>query len=226
MIITNEPGIHSIGIIGGTGREGKGLAFSWVKAGFRVLIGSRQAEKAQATAKEIRTQLGERGDVSGLTNHEVALNADLLVITVPYSAHKETLESLKRDIHRKIVIDVTVPLNPARVTKVQMPPAGSASLEAQVILGDDVRVVTAFQNIAYENLIAGKLIDCDVLVCGNDRSARKIVIELVKAMGLNGFDAGPLANSVVVEGMTSILIGLNNQYRVQSSGIRITGIPR
>ena len=226
MLTTNESSINTIGIIGGTGREGKGLAFGWVKAGYHVFIGSRQAEKAQAAAEEIRALYNGKGDISGLTNNEVAKKADLIVITVPFSAHRETLESLKIDLQGKIVIDVTVPLNPPKVTKVQMPPSGSASLEAQAILGDDVRVVTAFQNISYENLHEGKEVDCDVLVCGDNRSARKIVIELVKAIGLNGFDAGPLANSVVVEGMTSILIGLNNQFGVKSSGIRITGIPR
>jgi 8-hydroxy-5-deazaflavin:NADPH oxidoreductase len=226
MSTTIESSITSIGIIGGTGREGKGLAFAWVKAGYQVLIGSRQAEKAQAAAEEIRVQNGGEGNISGLTNYEVAKLTDLIVITVPFSAHQETLESLKIDLQGKIVIDVTVPLNPPKVTKVQMPPAGSASLEAQLILGEDVRVVTAFQNISYENLNEGKVVDCDVLVCGNDKTARKIVIELVKAIGLNGFDAGPLANSVVVEGMTSILIGLNKQFGVKSSGLRITGVPR
>jgi NADPH-dependent F420 reductase len=133
---------------------------------------------------------------------------------------------LKTYLQGKIVVDVTVPLVPPKVTRVQMPPAGSASLEAQEILGEGAQVATAFQNISHENLFEGREVDCDVLVCSNSKAARKTVIELVKAAGLSGFDAGPLANSVVVEGLTSILIGLNIQFGVQSSGIRITGIPR
>ena len=218
--------IHTIGIIGGTGKEGMGLAFCWARAGYRVLIGSRLVEKAQAAADEIHGKLEGKGDISGVINPEAAALADLAVITVPFSVHRETLETLKTGLQGKIVIDVTVPLVPPRVTRVQMPPAGSASMECQEILGESSQVVTAFQNISHENLYEGRSVDCDVLVCSNSKAARKAVIELVKAAGLTGLDAGPLANSVVVEGLTSILIGLNIQFGVQSSGIRITGIQR
>jgi len=226
MTTPEEKTIHSIGIIGGTGKEGKGLAYCWAKAGYRVTIGSRQAEKAQAAAEEVRTRLGGKGEVTGAINSDAATNCDLATITVPYSAHRETLEGMRPYLQGKILIDVTVPLVPPRVSKVQMPPAGSASLEAQEILGEGVQVVTAFQNISYENLYEGKEVDCDVLVCSNSKTARRIVIGLVQAAGLSGFDAGPLANSMVVEGLSSVLIGINLQFGVQSSGIRITGIPR
>ena len=221
-----EKKIHSIGIIGGTGKEGKGLAFCWAKAGYQVFIGSRQVEKAQTAVEEVLGKLGGKADVSGMTNVEAAEKADLAVITVPFSVHRETLAGLKPLLQGKIVVDVTVPLVPPKVTRVQMPPAGSASLEAQEILGEGAQVATAFQNISHENLFEGRTVDCDVLVCSNSKAARKTVVELVQAAGLSGFDAGPLSNSMVVEGLTSILIGLNIQFGVQSSGIRITGIPR
>jgi NADPH-dependent F420 reductase len=226
MVAESENLIHTIGIIGGTGKEGKGLAFSWAKAGYSILIGSRNEEKADAAAQEIRDRLGGKGIVRGCLNSEAAQQADLIVVTVPYTAHRDTLESIKLLVAGKIVIDVTVPLVPPRVTRVQMPAAGSASLEAQEILGENVHVVTAFQNISHENLYQQKKVDCDVLVCGNSKNAKKQVLHLVEEAGLSGFDAGPLVNSSVVEGLTSILIGLNIQFGTQSAGIRITGITR
>ena len=216
--------VKTIGIVGGTGKEGKGLAYRWVKAGYRVIIGSRQVEKALIAVAELRGKLGAQGDLVGMTNLETAQAADLVVVTVPYAAHRDTLASLSQALQGKIVVDVTVPLVPPKVTKVQMPPAGSAALEAQQVLGEGVQVVAAFQNISYEHLLNDETVECDVLVCGNGKSARTQVIELVKKAGLVGWDAGPIENSMVVEGMTSILIGLNRQYNTQSAGIKITGI--
>ncbi len=218
--------IHTIGIVGGTGKEGQGLAYRWLKAGYRVLIGSRQAEKAQAAAADLKRLAGEQADVTGLTNQEAASQADLVVVTVPYAAHRPTLEGLKDCLAGKILVDVTVPLVPPRVTKVQMPPAGSAAQEAMQIVGEAVQVVSAFQNISYERLLHNEDIECDVLVCGTSKAARNTVLGLVKAAGMVGYDAGPIENSAVVEGLTSILIGINKQFGVQSSGIKITGIPQ
>ncbi len=218
--------IQTIAIIGGTGKEGKGLAYRWAKAGYRVIIGSRQAEKAASAAAELHQLLGSSERVCGLTNPEAATAADLVVLTVPFSAHQETLISLKDRLQGKILIDVTVPLVPPKVTRVQMPPAGSAAQEAQQILGESVQVVSAFQNISYEHLLHDEVVDCDVLVCGGSKSARAEVLKLVKAAGLTGWDAGPIENSVVAEGLTSVLIGINKQFGVQSAGIRITGVPR
>lgn len=222
---TAAPSIHTIAIIGGTGKEGKGLAYRWAKAGYRVIIGSRSLEKARLAAEELNGLLGA-GNVKGLENPEAASGADLVVLTVPFAVHQETLRLIKDQLNGKILIDVTVPLVPPRVTRVQMPPAGSAAQEAQQLLGSSVQVVSAFQNISYEHLLQDEEVTCDVLVCGGTKNARGEVLQLVQAAGLTGWDAGPLENSVVAEGLTSILIGLNKQYGSQSAGIRITGIER
>ena len=219
-----EYSANSIGIIGGTGKEGKGLAFRWAKAGYKILIGSRNLEKAFVASKEIIDTLGGNGNITGMLNSDAAKNADIVVLTVPYAAHQSTLAEMKPYLAGKILIDVTVPLVPPNVTRVQMPAAGSAAVEAQDALGEDVTVVSAFQNISFENLLSGGEIDCDILVCGNDSEAKKAVLELVQAAGLVGWDAGPLENSMVVEGLTSILIGINKRHKVRSSGIKITGV--
>lgn len=215
-----------IGILGGTGKEGKGLAYRWLKAGYQVMIGSRQAEKAQAAASDLSALTGVEARITGSTNQMVAEQCQVLVLTVPFGAHKETLEQLKPYLAGKILVDVTVPLVPPRVTRVQMPPAGSAAQEAQLILGDLVQVVSAFQNVSYEKLLGDEEVECDVLVCGSSKSAKAQVLALVQAAGMQGYDAGPLENSVVAEGLTSVLIGINKQFGVQSAGIKITGVPK
>jgi len=218
--------IKTITILGGTGKEGKGLAYRWAKAGYRIVIGSRQTEKAQAAAASIRELFDYAVNVEGLPNPEAAQQGDIIVMTVPFNAHVAMLEGIKPYVQGKIFIDVSVPLVPPKVTKVQMPEAGSAAQEAQQILGENVSVVAAFQNISYENLLKDEKVDCDILVCGTGKANRQVVLNLVKEAGLIGWDAGVIENSVVVEGLTSILIGLNKQYGVEASGIRITGIDR
>ncbi len=215
-----------IAVLGGTGKEGKGLAYRWAKSGYPVVIGSRQAEKAQAAADELLALLSDDVDVRGMTNPEAAEAAQILVLTVPYAAHRGTLKSISSNAQGKILVDVTVPLVPPKVTKVQMPAAGSAAQEARQILGEGVEVVDAFQNISYEHLMQDTPVDCDVLVCGTSKAARVEVLKLVEAAGLTGWDAGPVENAVVVEGLTSILIYLNKLYGVPDAGIRITGIER
>lgn len=217
--------IRTIGIIGGTGKEGKGLAFRWLKAGYRVLIGSRQAEKAMAAADDLRNLAGAQADVTGVTNPEAVSNSDVVVLTVPYSAHRTTLEGLKDVLQGKLLIDVTVPIVPPKVTRVQMPPDGSAAQETVAILGEGVTVTSAFQNVSYERLLKDEDIGCDVLVCGINKAARAVVLELIRAGGMVGYDAGPIENSMVVEGLTSVLIGINRQFGVQSAGIKIIGVP-
>lgn len=222
----NSQNPKTIAILGGTGKEGKGLAYRWALAGHRIIIGSRTLEKALTAVEEVLGLIGESAPVNGMENPQAAREADIVVLTVPFAVHKDMLESIKDEVQSKIFVDVTVPLVPPKVTKVQMPPEGSAAQQAQSILGENVRVVAAFQNISYENLLSGELVDCDVLVTGSDKDARAEVVTLVGDTGLFGLDAGPIENSVVIEGMTSILIGINKQFGVHASGIRITGIPR
>jgi NADPH-dependent F420 reductase len=162
--------------------------------------------------------------VVGTTNLDAAQQAEIVVLTVPYSAHRETLEGLKEALKGKILVDVTVPLIPPKVSKVQMPAAGSAAQEAKEILGEGVEVVAAFQNVSYEHLLDDEDIECDVLVTGTSKQARLEVLKLVDAAGLIGWDAGPIENSVVVEGLTSVLININKQYGSTHAGIKITGV--
>lgn len=217
---------YRIAIVGGTGKEGKGLAYRWVLAGHEVIIGSRQYEKAQRAVATVNELFDEESDLlKGMENKDAVEACDIAVITVPYAAHRPTLESLKDVLDGKIVVDVVVPIVPPKVTKVQMPPEGSVAQEAQAILGDNCNVVDAFQNISHERLLAEGDVDCDVLVAGKGKAARQIVLGLVKDTGLKGWDAGQIENCVVVEGLTSVLIGLNIQHHVHASGIRITGIP-
>jgi len=216
--------VHIIAVLGGTGKEGKGLAYRWAKSGYTVLIGSRTFEKAEATAAEINGILTGTAFVEGVNNLEAARRADIVVLTVPYSAHRETLESVRSALHGKILVDVTVPLVPPKVTKVQMPAAGSAAQEAHTILGDGIEVTSAFHNISYEHLLTDKPVECDVLVAGTSREARLQTLRLVSAAGFTGWDAGPIENSVVLEGLTSVLIGINKLHGSRSAGIRITGV--
>ncbi len=216
---------YTIGIIGGTGKEGSGLAYRWALAGHKVIIGSRQEEKALAAVDTLFEKIGEQEvELSGTSNAEAVRACDIAVLTVPFSAHASTLEGLKEELQGKLLIDVCVPLVPPKVSKVQMPPEGSAALQAKAILGPEVQVVDAFQTIAFEHLLSGEEIECDVLVAGGNKESREIVIGLAEDIGLKAWDAGVIENTVVVEGMTSILIGLNMKYKVPSSGIRITGI--
>lgn len=224
--MAQETLLLTIAVLGGTGKEGKGLAYRWAKAGYRVLIGSRYSEKAVKVASEIMELLEGESSIVGATNLEAAQQADIVVVTVPYAGHRELLESIKEALAGKLVVDTTVPLVPPKVSKVQMPPAGSAAQEAREILGESVEVVAAFQNISYEHLLKDEDIDCDVLVTGSSKKARQEALTLVDAAGLIGWDAGPIENSVVVEGLTSVLININRQYGSTQAGIRITGAQR
>jgi NADPH-dependent F420 reductase len=217
----------TISIIGGTGKEGKGLAFRWYRAGYDVVIGSRAIGKAEVAISEVKALVqNSSGSLKAAANDDAAKAGDVIVLTVPFQFHIEMVEFLKPFIEGKILVDVTVPLVPPKVSMVQMPSEGSAAQQAQIILGDTADVVAAFQNISFENLLSDEIPACDILVCGRKKVSRGIVLELIQNAGMVGWDAGYLENSVVVEGMTSILIGLNKKYSVKSSGIQITGIPR
>jgi NADPH-dependent F420 reductase len=222
--MSDQSRILSIAVLGGTGKEGKGLSYRWAKAGYRILIGSRTPEKARAAANELLNLAGVKTVIEGMANLDAAQQADIVVLTVPYVAHRNTLENVKKALAGKILIDVTVPLVPPKVTRVQMPPAGSAAQEAHEILGENVQVTSAFQNISHERLLREEDVGCDVLVTGTSKEARAETLKLVAAAGLTGWDAGSIENSMVVEGLTSVLIGINKRYGSTSAGIRIAGV--
>jgi hypothetical protein len=214
-----------IAVLGGTGKEGFALALRWANAGHRVVIGSRSRERAAAAAASIDAQIGQTR-AEGLDNASAAARGDIVVLAVPYAAQLATLGEVKAALADKILVDVTVPLAPPQVGRVQLPEAGSAAVAAQRLLGESVRVVSAFQNVSAELLSRlGHPIECDVLVCGDDRNARAEVIALASDAGMRAFHAGPLANSAAAEALTSVLITINRQYKVSHSGIAITGLP-
>jgi NADPH-dependent F420 reductase len=214
-----------IAILGGTGEQGPGLALRLALAGEDVIIGSRSKEKADKVAEELNTELGGKR-IQGADNVQAAAAAEIVMMTVPYSAHISTLESVKPQLQGKIFIDVSVPLDPENPRRMKMPPAGSATEEAQQFLGPETKVVAAFQNAAAHLLRDSKHhIDCDILVCGNDVEAKKTVIGLISTMDMKGYDVGTADSARVVEGLTSILIRLNIRHKVKGAGIRLTGLP-
>ena len=216
---------NTVAIIGGTGNQGPGLSLRWAHSGRnQVIIGSSQAEKAQAVADELNARLG-RPLVCGMSNPDAANAAEVVVLTVPYAAHMSTLDSIRPQLQGKVLVDVTVPLQPPKVSHVYHPPAGSATAEAQAYLGPEVRVVAAFQNVSANHLPdLEHAPECDVLVCGDDAAAKAEAIALADAAGMRGLDAGPLQNAGVVEGLTAILIGLNRRYKASGAGIKVTGL--
>ncbi len=217
--------LPTLAVLGGTGAEGSGLAFRWAHAGYPVIIGSRTAEKAQAGAAELNGLLG-KDLVRGMDNLSAAKEADIAILTVPWSAQKSTVSDVAPALQGKILVDVTVPLVPPKVNRVQLPEGGSAVMAMQQMLGDGVKVVSAFQNVSAHHLKdLHHTVECDVLVCGDDIPSRETVIQLANACGLRGIHAGPLQNSVVAEALTSVLISINQRYKIPGSGIRITGLP-
>lgn len=215
-----------VSILGGTGEQGPGMALRWAQAGVEVIIGSRQQEKAQQIAAELNHELGN-DLIKGMANPDAAAASEVVALTVPFAAHNATLASVQDHLAGKILIDVCVPLDPDNPRKMLPPASGSATEEAQALLGESTRVVAAFQNVsAHELRHLEHAIDCDVLVCGNDREARQVVIQLVEQMGLHAVDAGLAYQARVVEGITALLIGLNIRHKVKGSGVKISGLRR
>ncbi len=206
----------SIAIVGGTGKLGAAIAYRLGRAGYRVILGSRDPARAAATA-------GELGVEAADSNADAATAGDMVIVTVPFAAQDATLAEIAPHVACKIVVDTTVPLVPPKVMRVQMPPEGSAAVRAAGLLGEGVRLLSAFHNVAAHKLASDTDIGCDVLVFGDDKDARGEVVALADAMGLRGLHAGALVNSAAAEAMTSILIFLNKTYRVDGAGIRITG---
>jgi hypothetical protein len=194
-----------IGLVGGTGKEGRGLAARWSRAGHELVIGSRDPA---------------RGD------NRAAARCDVAVICVPYAAHAETLRELAPDLAGRIVLDLVVPLAPPRVAQVSLPPGRAAALEAQQLLGDGARIVAALHHVSSVHLadpdhrIAG-----DVLVASDDPVAKEVVIGLCGDLGMRGVDAGPLVNAIALEAMTPVLLHMNRRYKTSGLGLTIAGLP-
>ncbi|MAF28542.1 MAG: NADPH-dependent F420 reductase, partial [Croceicoccus sp.] len=204
---------QTIAVVGGTGNLGSAIAWRLAKAGHQVIIGSRSAEAAIARAEELGHGL------TGMANADAAQAGDIVLVTVPFSAQAATLADIKPHVAGKIVVDTTVPLVPPKVMRVQLPEEGSAAICASNLLGDDVRLVAAFHNVAAHRLAEDGFVDCDILVFGDDKAARAEVVALAEAIGQRGIHAGPLVNAAAAEAMTSLLIFINKNYKVDGAGI-------
>jgi 8-hydroxy-5-deazaflavin:NADPH oxidoreductase len=210
-----------IAVVGGTGHLGAALARRWAQAGLSVIIGSRDSARAAEVAQRLTRECGRT--VESASNRSAAERAAIVAVTVPYAAQDATLTEIAPVVAGKLVIDTTVPLVPPKVMRVQLPPEGSAAVRAQRLLGADVRVVSAFHNVAAHKLATDQAIDCDVLVFGDDRASRAEVVQLAQAARLRALHGGALVNSVAAEALTSVLIFINKTYQVDGAGIHITG---
>ena len=214
-----------ITIVGGSGALGAGLAKRWARKGHQIIIGSRDEKRASEAASRLNNEAGTTSIV-GMENKVASENGEIVVLTVPFSNHMSTLSLIAPALDNKILIDVTVPLVPPKVRTVHIPEGGSCAKAAQEFLGQTVRVVSAFQSVAATHLDdLEHEIDCDVLVCGNDPEAREVVVELASDAEMKAWHAGVIANSIVAEAMTSSLIFMNNRYKIDGAGLRITGKP-
>jgi NADPH-dependent F420 reductase len=215
-----------IAVLGGTGKEGRGLALRWAKAGHEVVLGSRDAERALAKAKELSGLAGLSGNaIGGADNASAARGAEVVLLSVPYTGHAALLTELRADLEGRVVIDITVPLQPPRVREVHLPAGQAAALEAQAILGAGSRVVAALHHVSSIHL--GDLdhaLDGDVLVCADDDGARAQVMGLVGDLGMRAIDAGPLRNAIALESLTPVLLHINKKYKVEGAGIRFLGV--
>ncbi len=209
-----------VAVVGGTGNLGNAIARALLKAGHDVAIGSRSAEAAAQAAGAIGAGVdhGANADVVG--------GADFVIVAVPYAAQAATYADIRDKVGHAIVVDTTVPLVPPKVMRVQLPAAGSAAIEARGHLGAEVRLVSAFHNVAAHKLAEGHDVDCDVLVFGDDLEARAAVVDLIGGMGMRALAAGALVNSAAAEALTSILIFLNKTYGADGAGIRFTNLTK
>jgi len=213
--------LPTVAIIGATGALGSALARRLARAGRSVMLGSRDATKSRAAAESLAEQVGH--PIGSGSNVDAAAAGDVVIVTVPFAAQRATLAEIAPAVRGKIVVDTTVPLVPPKVMRVQLPAEDSAAVIAQSVLGSDVKVVSAFHNVAAHKLATDQDVDCDVLVFGDDKAARVVVVALVAECGLRGLHAGALVNSTAAEALTSVLIFLNKTYAVDGAGVRITG---
>jgi NADPH-dependent F420 reductase len=215
--------IRTIAIIGGTGALGSGLGRRWARAGYEIIIGSRDGERARAAGAELAAAVpGTR--IRGDANRAAAAAADLVVLTVPFAHQVPILEDIREVLPGKILVDTTVPLVPPKVTRVTLPREGCAAMITQQLVGPDTVVVSAFQNVAADVLASDATPDCDVLVAGDKAAARELVIGLARQAGFRAWHAGPLANAAAMEALTSVLIFVNKHHKAEHAGIRLTGV--
>jgi NADPH-dependent F420 reductase len=222
---------RAIAVIGGTGPAGTGLALRWTRAGETVIIGSRDAARAEQTAEAIRKRAGANAQVSGMENSAACAASDLLVLTVPFEGQAALLKQLKPAIRPgSILIDATVPLAASvggRASRTIGVWQGSAAQQTAELVPKGVSVAAAFQNISADVLNSndGEDVDCDVIVCSDDPNATQVAMELaVKIAGVRALDGGKLENARIIEQVTALLIGLNIRHKGHG-GIRITGLP-
>jgi NADPH-dependent F420 reductase len=210
----------NVAIVGGTGNLGGALALRLGAPGVKIIIGSRDAEKAKKAVEALKPNL-RAGEIEGTTNQEAVKGADYVVIAVPYEGHAQMVRDVKGQVTGKIIIDTVVPLNKG---KPFVPPAGSALQEAQQILGDETPVVGALHNVSAVDLGDVDSPLGDVLVCGDKSDAKEKVMEIIRRIGARAFDGGPATNAYVIEGLTGVIIFLNRKYKSKHGSIRIVGI--
>jgi NADPH-dependent F420 reductase len=225
----NDRMIRAIAVLGGTGPAGTGLALRWTRAGETVIIGSRDAARAEQTAEAIRKRVGANAQVSGMENSAACAASDLLVLTVPFAGQAELLKQLKPALRSgSILIDATVPLAASvggRASRTLGVWQGSAAQQTAELVPKGVSVAAAFQNVSAEQLNGDDDVDCDVIVCSDDPEATQVAMELAaKIVGVRAIDGGKLENARIVEQITALLIGLNIRHKGHG-GIRITGLP-
>ncbi|MSP41381.1 MAG: NADPH-dependent F420 reductase [Deltaproteobacteria bacterium] len=210
----------SVAIVGGTGNLGSALALRLGAPGVKIIIGSRDAEKARLAVETLKPKL-RAGEMVGMTNQEAVKDANFVVIAVPYEGQAQMVQDLKGQVAGKIIIDTVVPLNKVRPF---VPPAGSALQEAQQILGDEAPVIGALHNISAVDLGDVDAPLGDVLVCGDNAEAKLKVMDIITRIGATAYDAGPASNAYVIEGLTGVIIALNRKYKSKHGSIKITGI--
>ena len=213
----------NIAILGGTGKEGAGLATRWAIAGHSIIIGSRDPARAHDKAVELRDK-AHKIPIVGHSNAEAAVLGELVVVALPAAGLASTLPELRAACRGKIVVSTVVPLTFGGPRLFTPPPEGSAAEQVQALLPES-RVIAAFHHIAAHELSSTEHdIECDLLVCGGDAEAKSVVGELGRSMGLRWLDVGPLASAGPVEGITAILATVNRRYKLKNSGIKITGL--
>ena len=215
-----EKKIQTIGILGGSGALGSGLSYRLGKAGYQVVIGSRNPGKASEKVNEINLRLKQE-KISIESNYLAAEKSELVILAVPFSNHRVIVQEIAPVVQNKIVLDTTVPLVPPKVARVQLPEYGSVAKKTQELLGKEVRVVSAFQNVAASHLDGDDALAGEILVFGNNKDARETIIGLIQEIGMKGWHAGSIDNSVVAESMTSVLIFMNKFYNMEGAGINI-----